>query len=208
MKNDFADRIRATLKMRKLSGEELAAKIGSHPVTISKLLTGKMKMTEAWMMKLAEGLDMTVEDILATGAARETAAPAQHLMPVFGLAAASVRGNFTMSNDPIEWVPRPRALAHVRDAYALTVTGSSMEPRYFPGDVVFIHPGREPNAGDHVVIQESIDGGTMVSIKRFDRKTPEYIFATQYNPLSELRFLREKVKYIHRVLTPNEVAGV
>ena len=90
----------------------------------------------------------------------------------------------------------------------LFVTGSSMEPRYFAGDVIFVHPHKPVRQGDHVVIQEALHGGTVVSVKRFERFTDGHIVTTQYNPLAEVRFRRETVDAMHRVLTPNEIAGV
>ena len=129
-------------------------------------------------------------------------------LPVYGLAAGAVAGQLTMTNDAIDYVPSPAALDKVKDAYALFVTGSSMEPRYFAGDVIFVHPHKPVRQGDHVVIQEALHGGTVVSVKRFERFTDGHIVTTQYNPLAEVRFRRETVDAMHRVLTPNEIAGV
>ena len=213
MPNYFASTIRAEMKRRRISNETIAERMGVHPVTVSKLLNGKMKFTEEWIRRFAEAMDTTVaalgEDV-PTERARVPLAPqvAGQNLPVYGLAAGSVMGNLTMTNDPVEYVGRPAALAAVRDAYALIVTGSSMEPRYFAGEVIFINPNRPPRAGDHVVIQEALDGGTRVSIKRFEKMTETHVITTQYNPLAEVKFSRQQIIALHRVLTPNEVAGV
>lgn len=34
------------------------------------------------------------------------------------------------------------------------------------------------------------------------------IITSQYNPPAEIRFLRERVMAMHRVLTPNELFGI
>ena len=99
-------------------------------------------------------------------------------------------------------------LARVRDAYALIVTGASMEPKYEAGDMVFLNPHRPPRRGDHVVIQEAREGGIIVTIKRFERWTDGHLITTQYNPPSEVRFARDQIMAVHRVLTTNELFGI
>lgn len=117
-------------------------------------------------------------------------------------------GALAMTNDPVDYVPRPDVLARVKDAYGLFVTGTSMEPRYFAGDVIFIHPYRPIRQGDHVVIQEARSGGTLTTIKRFERETDTRLITTQYNPPAEVSFDRASVMAVHRVLTSNELFGV
>ena len=129
-------------------------------------------------------------------------------LPVYGLAAGSVLGALTMTSDPVEYVPTPPGLARVRDAYALIVTGASMEPKYEAGDMVFLNPHRPPRRGDHVVIQEAREGGIIVTIKRFERWTDGHLITTQYNPPSEVRFPRDQIMAVHRVLTTNELFGI
>ncbi|WP_420578810.1 S24 family peptidase [Oceaniradius stylonematis] len=129
-------------------------------------------------------------------------------LPVYGLAAGSVLGALTMTSDPVEYVPTPPGLARVRDAYALIITGRSMEPKFEAGDVVFLNPHRPPRQGDHVVVQERRSGGTVVTIKRFERWNDGYLVTTQYNPLSEVRFRRDQIIAVHRVLTVNELFGI
>jgi len=131
--------------------------------------------------------------------------PSGRDLPVFGLAAGSGTGALTMTSEPVEYIPCPPGLARVRDAYALIVTGSSMEPRYEAGDVVFLNPHRPPRQGDHVVIQEAREGGTIVTIKRFERWVDDALITTQYSPLREVRFARDQVVAVHRVLTTNEL---
>ncbi|MCC0035450.1 MAG: helix-turn-helix transcriptional regulator [Hoeflea sp.] len=209
MSQRFATALRATLKERKISNEKIAEMIGAHPVTVSKLLNGRMKFTEEWMEKFGQALGMSTGQIIATGGeAIQPPANPNHRTPVYGLAAASIRGNLTMTNDPVEWVKSPPAIETVRDAYAVIVTGSSMEPRYHAGDIIFVNPHRPPRAGDHVIIQEAMNGGTSVSIKRYERQTETHIITTQYNPLAEVKFSRAQITAVHRVLTNNELIGV
>ena len=131
-----------------------------------------------------------------------------HDVPVYGLAAGSIRGALTMTNDPIEWVEAPKGVLKIRDAYSLIITGTSMLPLYTPGEKIFIAPHRPIRLGDHIIIQEALDGGTATSVKRFEKQSEDHVFTTQYNPLAEIRFSRKAIIAMHRVLTANEVAGV
>ncbi|WP_420406939.1 XRE family transcriptional regulator [Hoeflea sp.] len=209
--NKLGATIKRLMREKRITGEKMGEKIDAHPITVSKLLNGRMSLTESWLQKLADALDMTVAEIATeAGASDLPRRRPEHFpsLPVYGLAAASVAGNLTMTTDPVEWVSAPAPLSTVREAYALRVIGSSMEPRYFPGDVIFIHPHKPPMSGDHVVIQEAMNGGMAVSVKRYDKTTEQHIVTTQYNPLAEIKFSRSRVIAMHRVLTQNEINGI
>ena len=129
-------------------------------------------------------------------------------IPVFGTAAGSVQGAIAISGEVIDWLRRPPGLRGARDAYALYVTGVSMEPKYATGDIIFIHPHRPLRAGDIAVIQ-TIEGGEVQSwLKQFVRQTESEVLAKQFNPPDDLKFDRSKVQAIHRVMTMNELLGV
>jgi len=163
---------------------------------------------------LAEALDTTPDWLLGmdmvsgrAGRKRPPAPMSAADLPVFGLAAGSVLGALTMGTEPVEYVPCPPGLSRVKGAYALIVTGSSMEPRYMAGDMIFLHPHRPPRPGDHVVIQE-ISDGTKTWIKRFERQTETHLVTLQYNPPAEVKFARNTITAVHRVLTTNELFGI
>lgn len=211
MSPTFAQSLRTAMKKRKVSNEEIAERMGVHPVTVSKLLNGKMRMTEDRMQEFAEALGMTVGEIAAAASVVERRPAGREdvrHMPVYGLAAGAVIGAHVMSEHAVEYIPTPAALATVRDAYALIVTGSSMEPRYFSGDVIYLHPHRPVRPGDHVAIQEARADGIYVSIKKFEKFTDGEIVTRQYNPAAEVKFNRKQVVAMHRVLTTNELMGV
>lgn len=205
------NRIEEIRRAKRMSMDALALAVSTTASTINKLEKGQMRLTDKWIGPIAKALGVAPGDLFAKGGFSEQlpeyeARPPKSL-PVYGLAAASIRGLHRMDNDPIEFVSPPPTLTTVRDAYALIVTGTSMEPRYFAGDLIFVHPGRPVRQGDHVVIQEALDGGTAVSVKRFEREANGELVATQYNPLAEIRFKRSNIIAVHRVMTQNELFG-
>ncbi|MCB1424097.1 MAG: helix-turn-helix transcriptional regulator [Nitratireductor sp.] len=187
-----------------LTQEQLADAMGVHYTTINRI-ENKPTLAPKWVKRFAEYFKVPESRLVGMEPDTESG---KRFLPVFGLAAGAVRGTHRMDSDPVEYLPAPPALAHVRDAYALIVTGNSMEPRYASGEVIFLHPHRPCRNGDHVVIQELIDGGITVSIKQLDKLTDEHVVTRQYNPPAEVKFLRSRVQAMHRVLTTNELFGV
>jgi len=132
-------------------------------------------------------------------------------VPVRGTAAGSMngRGAFQISPDIIEYVARPPGLTAVRDIYALYVEGDSMEPKFIPGELVYVNPNRPIRVGDAVVIQEqaSQNGDTQAYIKIFKKRTGTAILAQQFNPPKEIEFAAAGT-IAHKVMTINELFGV
>lgn len=233
----MANKIQQIRREARVTQGELAERINADPNSgitnadasmISKIELGKVRLSDKYLAPIARALGVTQAQILGEEPAttptisprvlqaiRETQMTgvqetAGQPIAVYGTAAGSVLGTLTMTTEVVEWVTRPMALAGKKDIYALYVVGSSMEPRYFAGDIVFIDPHRPPRQGDDVIIQtrDHTSGGTQASIKRYERRTENAIVTSQFNPPSTVEFRLDNVKAIHRILTRNEVAGV
>lgn len=130
-------------------------------------------------------------------------------LPVRGVAAAGTDALFITNGEPHDWLLRPAVLIGVNEAYAVIAAGSSMEPRYFDGEVVFVHPGRRVAPGRHTFVvvqfypQEEGEAPRAV-IKKYERQTGTELVLSQYNPPEELRFAIETVKSIHLVVNPGD----
>ena len=130
-------------------------------------------------------------------------------LPVRGVAAAGTDALFITNGEPHDWLLRPAVLVGVSEAYAVIAAGTSMEPRYFDGEVVFVHPGRRvaPGPRTFVVVQfhPSEEGeAPLALIKKYERQTASELILSQYNPPQELRFPIETVKSIHLIVNPGE----
>lgn len=130
-------------------------------------------------------------------------------LPVRGVAAAGTDALFITNGEPHDWLLRPAVLIGVNEAYAVIAAGTSMEPRYFDGEVVFVHPGRRVAPGPHTFVvvqfypQEEGEAPRAV-IKKYERQTGSELILSQYNPAQELRFAIETVKSIHLVVNPGD----
>ncbi len=122
--------------------------------------------------------------------------------PVLGMAAAGDPDRLVMLNDIVDEVPTPPYLAGVEGAYALFVHGTSMVPRYYPGEVVFVHPHKPLAADRFCVVQVGSDetspeGGF---IKQYKSWSDGKLVVAQFNPERVIEFPTSKVIGVHRIV--------
>lgn len=111
-------------------------------------------------------------------------------------------------SDVLDHVARPASLARDGEAYALTVIGDSMWPRFRPGRRVVVSPRAPIEIGDDVVVQlRGTEGDadhrervSMVLIKELVRRTGSYYELRQFNPDVTFRVEAERVAKIHKVV--------
>lgn len=118
---------------------------------------------------------------------------------------------FTLhGGEPVDYVRRPPAITGKRDVYALFVVGTSMEPRYREGALIYVDPHTPPRIGDDVVVQlRTLDGRVNGSIiKTLIRRTADKLLLEQYAPASTLEIAREQVLALHRVLPWEELLSL
>lgn len=121
-----------------------------------------------------------------------------NMVPVYGYAAGSPKkGLHLMNGEAIDWAPRHPAQYGIRDAFAVYVFSDSMEPRYFQGELVYVHPGRPPEMNRDCVIE--LQNGDAY-IKRFLKQSEDKIRVIQFNPLEEREFLKSDIKAIYAVV--------
>ena len=122
----------------------------------------------------------------------------QQLVPVYGYAAGSLQKGLNLSNgDVVDWVTRHPAQLGTGNAFAVYVFSDSMEPRYFRGELVYIHPGRPPEANKDCVI-EMKNGDAY--IKRYLRQSEDKIRVAQFNPPEEKEIAKADIKAIYAVV--------
>ena len=123
-------------------------------------------------------------------------------LPVLGSARGGSDG-FDLHNGAaaMTYTDRPANLIGVQGAYAVYANGSSMEPRYYPGETLFVHPNRPARAGDFVIVQLVDEDGLLHGvIKRFVRRSDEALVVEQFNPQEELTYLASSVAAVHLIV--------
>lgn len=88
-------------------------------------------------------------------------------IPVIGFAQAGTAGYFDDAGYPSggSWEEIPFLNVGDTHAYALEISGDSMEPVYRDGDVIIVSPGADIRRGDRVVLRTH-DGEVMAKVLR------------------------------------------
>jgi len=131
-----------------------------------------------------------------TGVARNTA----RRIPLIGLAQAGEKGYFDDGGYPVGGGWDEVSLPDIGDsnAYALEISGDSMEPVYRDGDMVIVSPSAPIRRGDRVVIR--IQSGEVMA-KQLSRRSARRIELRSLNPLHpDYSFELAEVIWIHRIV--------
>lgn len=123
-------------------------------------------------------------------------------IPAYGQAVAGADGSFVLNGTRITDVIAPPSLAGVPGAYAVFVSGESMENRYYAGELVFVNPHLPVRRGDFVVIQIKTDEHEppMGYVKRFISMSDKTLVVEQFNPAKRMEFKRAQVESVHRII--------
>lgn len=124
---------------------------------------------------------------------------ATHDLPMF----ASVEGGpgeMVVTNEPIGFLPRPNWLEGHENAYAVRVTGTSMIPRYEPGEVVYVDPDEPLQRDKDAIFISEHDGEFRASIKRLVRWENYQWYVRQFNPRREGWWPKKQWPKAYRVL--------
>ncbi|TDT94897.1 phage repressor protein C with HTH and peptisase S24 domain [Azorhizobium sp. AG788] len=133
-------------------------------------------------------------------------------LPVLGTAAGSIIqgvSGLKLGRAPLGYILRPPRLAGIPNAYAVRVTGRSMEPMLRSGDLCIVDPNETAMPGDTVIVQtqhyDTDPGQTYVKI--LASRSGARIALRQTNPEATIEIPREYVSSVHRVLTMADVFG-
>lgn len=123
-------------------------------------------------------------------------------IPVYGQAVAGVDGEFLMNGNVLFHAFAPPNVASIERAYGVRVSGESMTPRYYDGEVVFVDPSRHPRRDDFVVVQIRTDehDEPWAYIKQFVRHNHDELVLSQFNPQKQMTFPHSQVVSVHVVV--------
>lgn len=146
---------------RHLTQRGLAERMGLDPAAVNRMLNGRrsiraeeIPVIEAYLgQRLDLGVDITaaprprglsdVPQADMSMPAAPTLSDAMSPVPVRDIQGGEVA---------IDWTARHPAQAGLRQAFALYMPDDSMAPRYFAGEIVYVHPHRPAVPAQDVVI--------------------------------------------------------
>jgi len=161
-----------------LSASGLARRAGLDPTTFNKSKRITRQGRARWpstesIAKALAATGTTIETFIALIQPTATGAAARGV-PLLGFAEAGAGGYFDDGGFPAGAGWDEIAFPAVNDehAYALEVSGQSMEPAYRDGDVIIVSPGAPIRRGDRVVVKTK---GGEVMAKELKRSTAKSI---------------------------------
>ena len=186
-----------------LSASGLAKRSGLDPTTFNKSKRVTASGRARW-----PSTESISKALIATGTSLETfvsliqggGAVAARGVPLLGFAEAGAGGYFDDGGFPAGSGWDEIAFPTVADdhAYALEVSGQSMEPAYRDGDVILISPAAPKRRGDRVVVKTT-SGEVMV--KELKRETTKSIELKSLNAAHPDRTIAlSDVLWIARIL--------
>ena len=206
----LGERVRERRAALGLSQPQLAKKVGG--ITYQAIQQLEAGGGTKHLVGIARALGVTAEWLQdghgpAPAKAGASSRAAGEKLKVLGMAECGPDGWSLWNGDVIDLIDRPASLAGVPGAYAVYVVGASMEPRYHPGEVVHIHPGKPLTVGAYVLVQRRArnDGEPPLAvIKRLARRTGAKIVLEQFNPPKSFEIKSADIVSIHRVVGSGE----
>lgn len=123
-----------------------------------------------------------------------------HAIPLIGMAQAGTGGFFDDAGFPVGGGWEEVNFPEVKDenAYALEVSGDSMEPICSKGDILIVSPNTDVRRGDRVVVK-TLEG--QVLFKTLKRQTARTVELSSVNPdHDDVIFDLDDIDWIARVL--------
>jgi phage repressor protein C with HTH and peptisase S24 domain len=121
-------------------------------------------------------------------------------VPLIGLAQAGGEGYFDDGGYPVGGSWDEVSLPEIADAnaYALEISGESMEPVFRDGDLVIVSPSAPIRRGDRVVVRTN---GGQVMAKQLARRSARRVELKSLNPAHpDFNFDLTEVAWIHRIV--------
>lgn len=166
---EMANRIKQLMKARNLSRDDVAAGIDAHPITVSKLISGKMKLTQEWMNRLATVFGVPPEQIIAGPSHTRVVKVRSHVE------AGNWEAHHEWPEDDWYDIAIPDDPAYQQYAlFGAETRGPSMNRRY-PESTVLIHTnmvdtGEQLEIGKRYIVErERPDGTRETTVKTLSR---------------------------------------
>jgi phage repressor protein C with HTH and peptisase S24 domain len=198
--------IDALAAKNKLSASGLAKQAGLDPTTFNKSKRGTPSGKLRWpstesVSKILAATGASLEEFVAlVSTDGACVVPRVRLVPLVGMAQAGSRGFFDDAGFPAGsgWDEIPFPELGDEHAYALEVTGDSMQPVYRDGDRIVVSPAAAPRRGDRVVVK-TLAGEVMA--KQLVRLTAQRVELKSLNPAYEDRsFALSDILFIHHII--------
>jgi phage repressor protein C with HTH and peptisase S24 domain len=199
--------IREGLKKPGKSQAGLARALGRDPAAVSRLLNDGRQLKASELEIVKQYLGEAGPKGSPRGHKNVTNDGPEDMLRVLGMAEGGPDGWNLWNGEVVQYIRRPDNLLGVPNAYAVYVTGHSMEPQFFSGHIAHIHPGKPVTAGCAVLVQRrpTNEGEPPTAVlKRLGRRTATKIVLEQLNPEKAFEIKPDEIVSMHRVVGSSE----
>ena len=155
------NRLKELRKAKQMTQAEVAKIVGIGQSGYSFWESGRSKIDDAGLRKLASLYNVTIDYLLGT----DTNKPKQSVqIPVLGDVAAGIP--IEAIENIVDYEEIDAALAATGEFFGLRIKGDSMEPRIREGDVVIVRKQSDADTGDTAVVLVNGDSATVKRIKK------------------------------------------
>jgi len=187
-----------------LSASALAKRAGLDSTSFNKSKRVGPDGRQRWpttesMAKVLAATDTSVAEFTALLDSAGGGRPERRI-PLIGLVQAGSGGFFDDAGFPVGGGWEEIGFPGVKDenAYAVEITGDSMEPVYRDGDIIIVSPNSTPRRGDRVVVRTK-SGEVLAKILK--RQTAQRIELASFNVQHDTIMLPTKdVEWIGRIV--------
>jgi SOS-response transcriptional repressor LexA len=216
---DVREFVRSKLAERGLSMKEASERIGRNHAYLQQFLERGIPavLPEEARERLAELLGIAPDALRFSGPPSRSGVRPPYLrlppanpgdrIPVMGVGEGGGEGRSLWNGEIVDYVPRPPGLSGAPNGYATYVIGTSMEPRYHPGELIYVHPGKPVTAGAYVLVQlkpHAEGEPPFALIKRLAKKAGNRVALEQFNPPKQFEVPARDIVSIHRIVGSGE----
>ena len=218
---DIREFLRDRLARAGLSMKEASERIGRNHAYLQQFLERGVpaKLPEDVRETLAPLLGLSPDQLKTPGslAVRELAESSRFFslpfpnaldkIPVMGIAEGGANGDSLWNGEIVDRVDRPPSLSGAPNGYATYVVGTSMEPRYHPGEMIYVHPGKPVTVGCYVLVQlapREEGAPPPALIKRLAKRMNTKIVLEQFNPPKTFDIALKDLLTIHKIVGSGE----
>ena len=188
------NRIKILLAEHEISAKDLADKIGKQAQTLRRYVRHEAEPRIEVAELIADVLGVGIDEVLGAEDAVIVTANKARMLPVYGSAE-----DFDMIDlqEPIDSIETPPYLLNTIAAYAVYVAGETMVPRFNPGEIAFVHPGKPFKANDSVIVQLKTDNAVLKTFQKIDDNE---IILSQFSTSETVTYQRDDVKAVHKII--------
>jgi len=210
----YADRFRRARKQRQLTQAAVAKSLRVSQGYIAQIEAGRTVPSPRLASRISNllGADLNVTEGREENQVHMLAEPAERFerqlsrrpegLPLMGTPVRGDDERIVLDGQTRGFVPCPFGLKDVPGAHAAYVRGRSMEPRYYPGELIYVDPTRPPNPGDFVLVavREPQFASPIGYLRRFLGGDAEQVRIATLNPKRTQRIARKAVVSLNTVV--------